>query len=846
MVEALDIQVTGIVQGVGFRPFIYRLAMEHSILGWVLNATDGVFIHAEGEAADLDRFVIEISERPPAASRVEQIELAEVPLEGFTDFQIRFSDDADVERTTLVSPDLATCDDCLRELFDPQDRRYRYPFINCTNCGPRFTIIDSLPYDRPKTSMKGFPMCPTCQAEYGDPLDRRFHAQPDACFDCGPHLSYCELGDEGPLAEPEWGLDRAASDALIARACELIGQGGILAVKGLGGFHLACDAANEEAVRRLRVRKRREGKAFALMVPGIEAARELCFVSPEEERALLSPARPIVLLRRRPNVRGVAPSVAEGLRELGIMLPATPLQHLLLADSGKILVMTSGNVHDEPIQVDDAQAVRALAGIADALLGNDRPILSRFDDSVVRLFDAGEGGSIFQFIRRARGFAPLPIPLPDQGKRDEKGEKGEKAKQAEARSEGVAAPDPSADAAPAGEPASDAPDAAGSAAAPSVLAVGPQQKATLCLTRPGEAFVSQHIGDLDHPATQDAWHAARERFERLFELKPQVIACDLHPEYHSAKWARAQGLPLVEVQHHHAHLVSAMAENGLAGPVCGFAFDGTGFGTDGCIWGGEVLLANLGAFERLVQAAYFPLPGGAAAIRDLSRCAYGALWALDLLEHPAAARVLDALGPEGARLCGEMVEKGINSPLTSSVGRLFDAASALLGICAKARYEGEGAVLLEAAIDPDDESPFDERYRIELVKNVAQAGATAQDTAVALFDYAGLFLALLDDIAAGVPASFCARQFHEAFVRAILDAAALARAAFEVREVVLAGGVFMNRYLAEHAIDELIRAGYIVAVNRELPPNDGSIAFGQAVVALQAEGPQIQGSPINQ
>ena len=739
MKEALDIQVKGIVQGVGFRPFVYRLAKKYLIDGWVLNATDGVFIHAEGETKLLDEFVIELSENPPAASRVEEVTLKEVPLEDFDSFEIRFSDAGAVEKTTLVSPDLATCDDCARELFNPNDRRYRYPFINCTNCGPRFTIIEKLPYDRKSTSMKDFPMCERCAREYGDPLDRRFHAQPDACFECGPHISWREhegmpgalagvhapgvsadvpaapdvpagasashaaqtnvsretlcASDaiDAPLGPIAWGTTREESDAILARAVELLLAGKILAVKGLGGFHLVCDASNPEAVALLRARKRREGKAFAVMMADMEAVRAYCEAGEAEEGILTATQRPIVLLRKRPDAV-FAPGLADALPELGVMLPYTPLQHLLLHDFAKasgcaerssqreaegsraatavpMLVMTSGNIHDEPIVIDDEDAYEKLFAVADAFLGHDRAIRARYDDSVVRVIEAGSAGEAVQFIRRARGYAPLPLAMPAKAREGE-----DVSRETSVREQGC-----------------------------SIFATGPEQKNTFALTRDAEAFVSQHIGDLENAETYDAWLQAKDRYETLFEIEPDRIACDLHPEYLTSKWAHEQSLPVTEVQHHHAHVVSVMAEHGLAGPVCGIAFDGTGYGMDGAIWGGEVLLTNLTAFERFANFAYVPMPGGAAAVKHPLRMAYGVLWAFDLLDHPGAAAALEALG-EQAAVCDQMIDRGINTPMTSSVGRLFDAASALLGICAEPAYEGEPAILLEAAIGRTDVS----------------------------------------------------------------------------------------------------------------------------------------------
>ena len=806
MQEALDIQVTGVVQGVGFRPFVYRLARTFLIKGWVLNGVDGVHIHAEGEEKHIDEFVMAISEEAPAAARVKKITMAEVPLEGFTDFEIRYSDDAETDKTTLVSPDLATCDDCVRELFDPANRRYRYPFINCTNCGPRFTIIRSLPYDRPATSMADFPMCRACATEYVDPADRRFHAQPNACFECGPHISWyvppvgpsqagfseeaaravAPEGDLHAAAAVRWGTTRDESDAIIVACIAKLRAGAIVAIKGLGGFHLACDATNPLALAELRRRKRRPGKAFACMVPSVEAARAYCHVSEEEAQQLQSPARPIVLLKKRADAV-FAPGLADGLSEVGIMLPATPLQHLIMHDYPGLLVMTSGNVHDEPIQIDDACAYRALAGIADAFLGNDRAILSRYDDSVLRVLDFGERGTSVQMIRRARGFAPAVVPL----------------------------------------------TVPGAQSAPVIFATGPEQKNTFTLTRPGEAFVSQHIGDMENAPTNDAWLTAKSIYEKLFKLEPERVACDKHPEYLTSKWAHAQKLPVTEVQHHHAHLAAAMAENKLEGPVCGFAFDGTGYGEDGVIWGGEVMLANLSTFERFANFTYFPLPGGAAAIKHPLRCAWGLLWALDLLDHPQGKRLAGRLG-EAAPVCQQMIDRGLNSPFTSSVGRLFDAASALLGICEEPTYEGEGAVLLEAAIDGDaaiDAEALD-RYHVGIVKNVASKESTALDTSVLQLDPEPVFRALLDDVEAGVPTGAIARRFHEAFVRAIVEMAQIVEAVYGVRTVVLSGGVFMNRYLVEHAVPALADLGYTVAMNRDLPPNDACVSFGQAVVAL--------------
>ena len=818
MIEALDITVTGIVQGVGFRPFVYRIAKEHHIKGWVLNAIDGVSIHAEGESEDLDRFALALSSQYPAAANVEEIALDEAEVQYDTDFVIRFSDESEVQKTTLISPDLATCDECVRELFDPLDRRYRYPFINCTNCGPRFTIIKELPYDRPHTSMAVFTMCPSCQKEYDDPADRRFHAQPDACFTCGPRLGFIECphqdqalhqtGESSPN-EPltsrtkscegiTWATNVQESDALIARTVAILHAGGIVAVKGLGGYHLVCDATNEEALQVLRTRKHREGKAFAVMLASVEEVERSCLVNAAEKEQLISPARPIVLLKKKPEV-SFAKGLADDVPELGVMLPATPLQHLLMHDFGGMLVMTSGNIHDEPIVTTEEEALASLSSIADALLVHDRVIESRYDDSVVRVLSLCDDSAasdemrdddsslILQVIRRARGFAPAPVAIPD------------------GRDDVV------------------------------VFATGPEQKNTFTITRGNEAFVSQHIGDMENGATFDAWLETKEVYARLFRVNPSVIACDFHPEYLTSKWAHKQNdIPLIQVQHHHAHVLSVMGENKLEGPVCGIAFDGTGYGLDGAIWGGEVLLSNLHTFERFANFVYMPLPGGAAAIKHPTRCAYGALWALDLLEHPGAQAFLSSL--EEAPLLDQMIEKGINTPMTSSVGRMFDAVSALLGVCTAPRYEGEAAVLLEAALAPDAKSqPLEEAYEIAVIKNTATKDSTALDTSVVLLDPTPAFKALLDDMQRGEAVSVCAKRFHDACSIALVTIAELVRALYDITTVTLSGGVFMNRYLVERSLLQLQKRGFTVALNRDLPPNDASISYGQAVLALHSE-----------
>lgn len=877
----VHIHVTGIVQGVGMRPFVYREAMAHGICGWVLNAGDGVHIEAHASGAAVDGFVAALSEHAPDAARVERVEVAELAA-GTWDavdeqgFRIVASQDQ-TAHTTLVSPDIATCDDCLRELFDPTDRRYHYPFINCTNCGPRFTIIRSLPYDRAATSMDRFPMCPACAAEYADPLDRRFHAQPDACFDCGPHVTWHEVnasGDEAPDA-PTIGSTRETSDAIIDRCVELLASGGIVAIKGLGGFHLACDAANEQAVVELRRRKRRSNKPLAVMVRDLGGAERLCHVDDAERNLLTGSIRPIVLLRRcaageedSPDAPTLAPSVAHDLPELGVMLPYTPLQHLLLAAAAshdmRALVMTSGNLSEEPIETDDGLAWEHLvaAGIADALLGNDRAILSRYDDSVVRVVD----GAVMP-VRRARGYAPQPLPLP-----------------------------------------------ALDGTAPCVLACGPQQKATIALTREGmngeaACFVSQHIGDVENGETFDAWNAARTRLEDLFDLAPAALACDLHPSYLSSQWAREQareqGLPLIEVQHHHAHIASVMAEAIAAGQlapdarVLGIAFDGTGAGTDGTIWGGEFLVASLADFERAAHLRTWALPGGAASVRDARRNAFALLSELGLLEHPGAAPLLDSIDEQTRSVTTTMIERSINSPRTSSMGRLFDAAAVILGICGTATYEGEPAIELEAAawraLD-DKNSHFtgnqagvsasasislDSLFRYVLTtdplsdifgpiwtkkgspdtplaanmsaehpksthlgcsqtafaiqspsqKYVSELTVQAASDSSLVLDQRPFFEALLEGIEAGAPADRLALDFHIAIAHATARIAREICTRESLDTVALSGGVFMNRLLLQLLTRELKDAGLAVLVPHTAPVNDGCIAYGQAAIA---------------
>lgn len=820
MHTALDIHVKGIVQGVGFRPFVYRLARKYKLFGWVLNARDGVHIHAEGEEKSLDSFVFEISEHAPSAAQVKEITLSEAAVEGMSDFEILQSEEDATDKVTLVSPDLGICDACVKELFDPADRRYRYPFINCTNCGPRFTIIEGLPYDRANTSMARFELCADCEAEYKNPGDRRFHAQPNACFDCGPHISFWYASTETPdaFAQKTWGITREESDAILSESVDLLESGKILGLKGLGGFHLVCDAKNEKALTVLRERKRRPRQPFAVMVPDVAAAQKYCEVNDIEASQLKSPARPIVLLKKKESC-ALAPGLADDLPELGVMLPATGLQCLLMHDfkergNEPLLVMTSGNVHDEPIACDDEDAAHRLSAIADAFIGNDREIRTRFDDSVVRVIKVGQAGFAVQTIRRARGYAPTPLVLEPLDKNEDIENSPESLERNTASIQ-------------------DGSSQADKADAVTTFATGAEQKNTMTFLRGSEAFVSQHIGDMECVETFDMWSQTKAQFENLFHLHPQEIICDMHPSYLTTTWAKKQDLKLTQVQHHHAHIASVLGECKIDEAVCGIAFDGTGYGSDGQVWGGEVLLANRSDFERFANFAYLPMPGGAAAIKEPLRMAYGALWTFDLLDHPGAQRSLKALG-ESVDTLQSMIDEGINTPMTSSVGRLFDAAAALLGVVSEASYEGEPAILLEAAMGSwwnRAPEPFDERYKIALEKNVATKESTAHDTSVLLFDAAPTFTAMLDDLEAGVATSLIARRFHDAFVDLIKTAAELISAVYQINTIALSGGVFMNRYIIENAVQALESEGFTVAINQELPPNDGNISYGQAVVA---------------
>jgi hydrogenase maturation protein HypF len=774
---AARIEVSGVVQGVGFRPFVYSLARERGLAGWVNNTSQGVTIVVEGDPATVDAFADDVWRLAPPMAVVEAVSSKRVDVEGFTGFGIRESESRG--DLTLVSPDIATCPACLAELRDPADRRHGYAFTNCTNCGPRFTIVESLPYDRPATSMKAFLMCAECAAEYGDPSDRRFHAQPNACHVCGPRLYLNGAGTAPALAwspeeamTPLPGRDRAGeatrSANVLSAAASLLLDGRVLAIKGLGGFHLACDATSEDAVATLRQRKRRWGKPLAIMLPDLEATRRLCHVDEQEAALLTGAKRPIVLLRlldTATDASALAPSVAPGLAELGVVLPYTPLHHLLMdAVGGRPLVMTSGNLSDEPIAIDNAEALERLTVVADAFLLHDREILQRYDDSVVRVV-----AERTEPVRRSRGYAPFPCRLPFS---------------------------------------SDV----------HILAAGPEQKNTFCLARENYAFVSQHIGDMENAETLEAYERTISLYEDMFRIRPEIVAYDLHPEYLSTKFALSLGLPSIGVQHHHAHIAGVAAEHGIADPVVGIAYDGTGFGTDGTIWGGEVLLADWAGFERFAHLRPVPMPGGAAAVRRPARMASGLLLGMDrgLFDHPGARNLQTLLTKgEHSTICA-MVDRRLNSPLTSSMGRLFDAIAALTGVRADALYEGQAAIELEALADPAERGS----YHFELTGD-----------APVVIDPEPVVRAVLDDLAASVPVPAISARFHNAVIAATVEVAARACASAGVRHVACSGGVFMNRLVLAGVIAGVESAGLVPLIHRDLPVNDGGISYGQAVVA---------------
>ncbi len=749
-IDRIHIEIEGIVQGVGFRPFIFRLAGIHAIQGWVRNSSGGVIIEAEGESAKVSVFLRDITAEAPPLAVITDVRSEKTEARGERGFVILPS--AAGANKAQISPDCDVCADCLRELFDPGDRRYLYPFINCTNCGPRYSIITGIPYDRPFTTMAVFPMCDYCRAEYEDPANRRFHAQPVACPVCGPRLGLVDARGETVPGEP------------LPEALRLLRAGGILAVKGIGGYHLAVDACNGAAVKELRRRKQRDEKPFALMAPDPQAIARFARCDDTEKRILAGPERPIVLLPKRDG-NPISPLVAPANGYFGVMLPGAPIHHLLLRDNFTALIMTSGNISDEPIAYLDDEARDRLKDIADLFLVHDREIHTRSDDSVIRVF---QGKPLF--LRRSRGYVPRSVKLPSTQR--------------------------------------------------SVLAVGGELKAVVCLTREDRAFMSQHIGDLKNAATLRSLEETVAHLERILEIRPEVVAHDLHPDYLSSVFAAAlKEVPQVPVQHHHAHMAACMAENGLEGETIGVVFDGTGYGLDGTIWGGEFLLGDYRTFRRCGHFRAVPMPGGDAAIKEPLRMVISYLhdiYGNDLYDLPIPC--LAEISDRDRQIYLKMLERGINSPLTSSCGRLFDAVSAMLGVRSRISYEGQAAIELEALAEEGD---TDTVYPYDI--------ASTADGLV--LDMRLMLQGVVVDLEGTEPRSVIARCFHNTIARATTDLCEKIRAASGNNRVVLSGGSFQNKLLTEGIFSGLVDKGFEVFTHRLVPPNDGGLALGQAVVA---------------
>jgi hydrogenase maturation protein HypF len=757
----LSVVIRGAVQGVGFRPFVYRLATEMKLPGWVSNSAQGVFIEVENEKNTLNQFLFRLQNEIPPRAFIQSLEFSFLEPTGFISFEIRKSDSTGI-KTALVLPDISTCPDCLKDIFDTSNRRYLYPFTNCTNCGPRFSIIEALPYDRSNTSMKKFEMCPACKVEYENPLDRRFHAQPNACSVCGPKLEL--WNDKGNVSAER-------HDALL-QAVETIRAGKIVAVKGLGGFHLIVDARNDEAVRRLRKRKHREEKPLALMFPSLESIKLECEVNEFETRLLLSPESPIVLLEARRTSQksdlksqlAIASSVAPSNPYLGVMLPYTPLHHILLKELGSPVVATSGNLSDEPICIDEHEALNRLSGIADMFLVHNRPIVRHMDDSIVRVMMEREF-----VLRRARGYAPLPIVVKTQH-------------------------------------------------AVPLLAVGAHLKNTIALTSEDNVFISQHIGDLETKESLDAFHRVITDFQTLYETKPAQIVCDLHPDHLSSKFAQSTGIPFIKVQHHYAHIASCMAENQLEGELLGVSWDGTGYGLDGNIWGGEFLLTTETSFERIATFRSFRLPGGEKAIKEPRRIALGILYEIfgEDIFHRDDLISIQAFTLAELDVLKQMFVKNVNMPVTTSAGRLFDAVAALIGLRQIVNYEGQAAMELEfltQSVKSEECYPFeiDETPKVKIV------------------DWRSILVGILTDMKNHISQSIISAKFHGTLIEIIVAVAMK----IKQNRVVLSGGCFQNKYLTEHTVKRLREEGFRPYWHQRVPPNDGGIALGQAYAALR-------------
>jgi hydrogenase maturation protein HypF len=801
----LRIVVRGAVQGVGFRPFVFRLATELELTGWVNNSPLGVFIEVEGARPALEQFLLRLEHEKPPRSSIQSLEPSWLDAAGFAGFEIRTSETAGA-RLVLVLPDIATCPDCLAEILEPANRRLGYAFTNCTNCGPRFSIIEGLPYDRANTSMKGFAMCDECRAEYENPRDRRFHAQPNACPKCGPRLEFWDRtgapvsGPARPATESR--LAGSEPGAPLRAAATAIREGEIVAVKGLGGFHLMCAAHDEAAVRRLRERKQREEKPFAVMFPSLESIRAVCEVSALEERLLCSPEAPIVLLCRVQGTADGQSAIAKGVAPnnpfLGALLPANPLHHLLLRELGFAVIATSGNLSDEPICIDEREAVARLGGIADFFLVHNRPIVRHEDDSIVRVMAGRE-----QVMRRARGYAPLPVPLAG----------------ADVRRLTSTGP-------PAAEFTGEKLEPPHVGSYKSVLAVGAHLKSAVALAVGEQVFLSQHIGDLENEPSLNAFRRVAADLQRLYEVQPECVACDEHPDYLSTKFAEQSGRPLVRVQHHVAHVLACMAENELEPPVLGVSWDGTGFGLDGTIWGGEFFEITAGGsaaatggdwrWRRAAHLRPFPLPGGEAAVKEPRRAAQGLLFAafgeaaFECRELPT----LQAFSPVELGALKQMLVRGLNSPRTSSMGRLFDAVASLTGLRQVTRFEGQSAMALEFAAEQTEEI-YDLRF--------------ANHERALQLDWLPMIEALLTDVVDGVAVGVIAAKFHNTLAAAVIECAR--RTGLE--RVVLSGGCFQNRRLLEQTVARLTSEGFRPYWHQRVPPNDGGIALGQAVAAVR-------------
>jgi len=735
-INGARIHITGIVQGVGFRPFVYGLALSIELNGWVRNTSAGVDIEVDGDTAALDKFIQALKRQPPPLARIDSFDVVYCASNGFSSFEISHSESVP-GAFIPISPDVSICDDCLHELYDPEDHRFLYPFINCTNCGPRFTIIQDIPYDRPKTTMASFEMCPSCRAEYEDPFNRRFHAQPVACPVCGPKVwvedpnsNYSEIHDHNPIQHTQ----------------KLLQTGKIVAIKGLGGFHLACDATNSEAVRELRQRKLRREKPFALMMPDYATVQQHCYINDSERKLLASRQRPFLILNQ-----GLSPNLH-------------PLS---------VLVMTSANLSEEPIAYLNVDARQRLGDIADAFLMHDREIHVRCDDTVIRIFKNHKTDNQAQIypLRRSRGFAPDPIITPFE--------------------------------------------------MPSILATGAELKNTFCLTKNNYAFLSHHIGDLENYETLNSFETGIEHFENLFRIKPEFIAYDMHPDYLATRYALArsenENIPAFGIQHHHAHLAACMADHGLTGeePVIGVAFDGTGYGDDGAIWGGEFLLADYSSYKRFAHLTYVPLPGGDAAIRNPGRMALAHLWSADL-PWETGIHPVDYLCADDRRLLRSILENKINSPLTSSMGRLFDAVAALAGVRQIVNYEAQAAIEFEAQADPHEQGSYSFEFNGHQL------------------DPAPMLHALIADQRAGVPISAISAKFHNGLSTSVVEICLQMRTLFGVNTVALSGGVWQNITLLTKTIPFLEKQGFYVVIHRQVPTNDGGLALGQAMIANHA------------